>query len=599
MRAGNALAVVTVFAAVLAGMGAHADDVAEIAVRTRPDVTRVGAPFNIIVQTRGTPVGSISLPTVENLSIDPTPVGSANTFVYQDGRIVVSTETRFVAVSQVTGTITIPPIHAEIAGQVLASEPVEIEILPLDSPPPTDAQQARDRAIPIEEAFFIRSEVDKTEVYQGEGVLLGLALWRVQGVTASTRRGSHIGPPDTTGFYSIDLPPAGENRQRMVDGVAYMYEVRQTRRLLFPTATGDLTIGGWGLEGEVRVPDTTSPFASAARRRIVPLEAEPVTITVKPLPPRPAGFSGAVGQFRLSSNLSSQGTYLGQPITLVVEVSGTGNPDAISAPPLPPIPGIHASTPRASTSVDKDNRGIRVNKRFEYTLTPTEMGEITIPPVSFVYFDPEREVYDTLEGREYPIRVGRPAGGTARTFVTAGDSRSEQFAALAEDIAPPAEAPAVLSRSTGIGMVALAAGYVIPVIGYAGLAASLMRRRRYERDHALARAHGARGRMEQRLRGIARAPEPAVELYRALSGYVADCLDAPEAGMTPDDLAELCSGRGLPPEAYEGVAKTLRACERVRYAGGTLSVTEVEALLEAAEVHIAQFDDALREARAA
>ena len=578
------------------GTAAYAAFDAGISVRTRPDVTRVGAPFNIIVTTTGTPLGNISLPSVEGLRIESQPVGTTNTFIYEGGRIIVSVETRFVAVAERPGNYTIPPIHAEIGETRVTSEPVEVEVLPQEAPAADGAQRPQDEGIPIAEAFFIQTEVDKTEVYQGEAVLMALSLWRMDGVQASTRRGSAVRPPDTTGFYSVDLPPGGEYRHRVVKNEPYRYEVRQTRRLLFPTTTGELTIGGWNLEGEVRIPDRRSPFTPTGRRTTVPLEADPVTITVKPLPPRPEGFGGAVGQFEMTSRVSSESTYLGQPVQYTLSVTGIGNPDAVSAPRFPSISGVHASSARAHTDLDKGDQGIRVEKRFEYTLTPNQAGDFTIPPVPFVFFDPVDGEYATLEGNEHHIIVEQPEREVARTFVAADDTDPGQYDSLTEDIAPPVEAPADLSRESGFTSVALAAGYLIPVLGYAGIAASLMRRRRFERDNALARSHSARGRMEKRLRGIMQTPEPAIELYRALCGYVADRLNAPEAGMTPDDMKALCLKHEIPPEASEGLEKTLRACERVRYSGGELAHGELEALLEAAEIHIAQFDAALKEA---
>ena len=58
-----------------------------------------------------------------------------------------------------------------------------------------------------------------------------------------------------------------------------------------------------------------------------------VTLDVQPLPkPAPHNFSGAVGNFSLATKISGNEVTVGDPITVEIGVTGTGNLDQLSAP---------------------------------------------------------------------------------------------------------------------------------------------------------------------------------------------------------------------------------------------------------------------------
>ena len=78
-----------------------------------------------------------------------------------------------------------------------------------------------------------------------------------------------------------------------------LYEVQEIKSALFPTSAGTHVISPAYLDIEVR---GSSFFARPQARR---LATDPIEIEVLPLPiqGRPESFSGAVGQYTLSSTL--------------------------------------------------------------------------------------------------------------------------------------------------------------------------------------------------------------------------------------------------------------------------------------------------------
>jgi hypothetical protein len=122
----------------------------------------------------------------------------------------------------------------------------------------------------------------------------------------------------------------------------------------------------------------------------------PVILDVRPLPPAPEGFAGAVGDFRISSKIVPQEVKIGEPITWTVELSGSGN--------WPEIRGLPAREAPSDFQViqPKPKRTQPANKLFDGSLSedvvlvPTKAGTYALPALDFTYFDPKSGSYKTI-----------------------------------------------------------------------------------------------------------------------------------------------------------------------------------------------------------
>ncbi len=150
--------------------------------------------------------------------------------------------------------------------------------------------------------------------------------------------------------------------------------------------------GGFGLFQQQRV----EQLAVSSRRP---------ELTVNPLPtPAPAGFSGAVGQFRLVSRVVPATAAVGEPVTWTLELSGTGNwPDLAGLPQREVSKDFQVVQPQAKRT-PAEGRLFDVTLAEDVVLVPTRPGTYALNPVTFVYFDPKAGAYKTL--------------GTARTTLT-------------------------------------------------------------------------------------------------------------------------------------------------------------------------------------
>lgn len=133
-------------------------------------------------------------------------------------------------------------------------------------------------------------------------------------------------------------------------------------------------------------------------------------LLVKPLPnPSPVGFSGAVGQFKLSSKVVPTAAAVGEPVTWTIELTGTGNwPDVAGLPQRDVSKDFNVVQPQAKRTPTE-------GKLFDSTLSedvvlvPTKAGEYTLGPVDFVFFDPASRSYKTVSAPRTTVTISTPA----------------------------------------------------------------------------------------------------------------------------------------------------------------------------------------------
>src|ERR1700730_2021015 len=187
------------------------------------------------------------------------------------------------------------------------------------------------------------------------------------------------------------------------------------RRQAAPRSRSRSPFDLFNLDDPFSDPFFADPLGRLAERREVEMESEPATFEVKPLPPNaPPNFSGAVGNFAMTTEAKPKRVQVGDPITVTSTVSGRGNFDRVNAPTLEDDHGWH-KYPSSSKFKQDDEVGISGAKTFETVISPTEKKQ-ALPPLVFSYFDPVKENYVTVRSDAMPITVeGAAATGPAAT----------------------------------------------------------------------------------------------------------------------------------------------------------------------------------------
>jgi hypothetical protein len=176
-------------------------------------------------------------------------------------------------------------------------------------------------------------------------------------------------------------------------------------------------------------PFFSDPFSQFGERREVEINSEPMAFEVKPLPQNaPPSFSGAIGNFTMTTEAKPKAVQVGDPITVTSTISGRGNFDRVNAPAVEDDHGWHKYPPSSKFKND-DDVGISGAKTFEMVLSPNERKQ-SIPFLAFSYFDPAKEQYVTLRSDPIAIDVqGNAVSGPAS--VTSQPAASAMPAAAA------------------------------------------------------------------------------------------------------------------------------------------------------------------------
>jgi hypothetical protein len=243
-----------------------------------------------------------------------------------------------------------------------------------------------------------------------------------------------------------------------------------------------------------------------------------VTLEVRPLPPSPAGFSGAVGDFKMSSKVVPLEVKTGEPVTWTVELSGSGN--------WPEIRGLPSREAPADFQViqPKPKRTQPPGKLFEGTLAedvvlvPTKAGTYVLPPLDFTYFDPRSGSYKTISAPGATVT----ADATAPAPVAAQESAAAPGAPQVSTTVPTTEAKPPEPPEGALGdpvsdsqtapdpmrRRALAAAYAVP-FALLALFWTVLAYRRARATDPLKRRRAARKRVAATLEALRSAPSSA------------------------------------------------------------------------------------------
>lgn len=250
------------------------------------------------------------------------------------------------------------------------------------------------------EAFFIQVEVDKTEVYEGEQILVSWYLL-TRGQLESLDRTKF---PDLKGFWKeiIEEVPAIQFYQEVINGVPFK-KALLARHALFPLKSGDTVIDEFKIKSKVRLPNQNFGF-NLGKVYEYTKSSQRVKIKVKPLPVdgRPASFSGAVGKFKITSLIDGSQPVANQPMKFKLKFEGFGNAKGIELPAITWPEGIEVFEVRNEAKFFKNGNSF---KEFEIILIPRKDGKLILPSIEMGYFDPETSKYETAKAVEIPIEV--------------------------------------------------------------------------------------------------------------------------------------------------------------------------------------------------
>lgn len=591
-----------------------------LAVAGGPLCLGQGISFTASVQSNKVAVGEqfqLSFTLTSTQSVDPDkfqapdlsafvvlsgPIQSSQ-YQWINGRASSSLSYVYVIAARKQGKATIGSATVTVEGTAYKSEPIQVEV----TAAPTGAQKAATgSAQEIGDNLFIRAVTDKRRVRQGEQFILTYKLY----TRVSIENYFIARAPTFEGFWAEDFeqPKSPEVTTETIDGKQYRVATIK-RTALFATQSGTLKITPLEVRCAVQVQAkrrTTDPFdifndpifPNRLRTEEIDFSSNALSITVAPLEGSPpAGFSGAVGQFSFSASVDRTETKTGDPVTMKLVVSGTGNLKLVGIP-KPVFPGdIETYDPKVTEEIARDGNLIRGKKTAEYLLIPRNAGVRVIEPVSFVYYDLNRNSYVTLRSPRFTLNVAQGRD------VAAGSAYSskEDVRLLGEDIRFLKLSPGSIRRAEEYSLVDgwLIAGFVLPPLFFLGAFAYRKRQEKLLGTASLVRSQKAAKEASRRLKTaeklLARGNTESYhsEISKALFDYLVDRFRIPRASLTIDLALQRLKASGISEEIGRQLQGCLERAEFARFAPGSDSQSARKDLLENAKDVIGNIERAI------
>ena len=448
-------------AGILAAGFAFADSPSVTAVLSNSEMV-VGETVELQIKVTGpgdaTPPEEIS---IDGLEIHAT--GQSRQFEIHNFSTRSSVTYNYTILPLRAGRFTIPPQTVRAGGSLLRTPELTLNVAdaPGRSSGARPSRGTQSQSVRASDLVFAELIMPKKTAYVGEVVPVQIRMGFDPRV-----RPRLIEPPEITGqgFTAQKLQESGQNSEtingRPYDVVTYKTAIAAAR-------AGKFEVGPVKAKAQVLVPRARSaprprsrspfdlfdlndpfsdpffsnPFAQMGERREVEIKSEPVALEVKPLPPNaPPSFSGAIGNFTMTTDAKPNSVQVGDPITVTSAISGRGNFDRVNAPVIEDERGWHKYPPSSKFKQD-DEVGISGTKTFETVLSPNEKKQ-TLPPLAFSYFDPVKEQYVTVRSEPIAISV---QGGAAVANVAA-----DQAGSPASAKAPAGKSPAPATKPQDI-----------------------------------------------------------------------------------------------------------------------------------------------------
>lgn len=497
-----------------------------------------------------------------------------------------STAFTYILLAGNPGTYTIPAASVEVNGEKVFSNAISIKVLPQDQTSgnsgnngggsaSSSRSQAAGSRISAND-LFITATASKTTVHEQEAILLTYKVYTVVNL-----RQLYGKMPDLKGFHTqeVELPQQKTFTLEHYEGRNYNTTV-WSQYVLFPQQTGKLEIPSITFDGVVAQQTISDdPFDAffngggyvEVKKKIT---TPKVVINVQLLPAKPAGFSGAVGEFKLASSINATDVKTNDAVTIKLTLSGTGNMKLIGTPEVKFPQDFEIYDPKVTDDYKLTNSGLTGTKTFEYLAIPRHAGNFTIPAIEFTYFDLKSNSYKTLKTEAYNLKVAKGQGNADQ--VISDFTNKEIVKMLGKDIRFIKLGDSSL-RPKGdffFGTVGYYLCYLIPLLLFVVFAVIY-------RQKALENANVAKVKTKKankvatrrmKLAGKLLAENKKNEFYdevlKALWGYISDKLSIPVSQLSKDNIEAELTNYGVQEALIAEFIGVLNECEYARYAPG-------------------------------
>jgi hypothetical protein len=566
-------------------IGAWADGITFTA--NAPEVVVSGDQFRLSYTINSQKVRDFRAPSIQGFEVLMGPSRSTQSSTQIINGNVTSTSTitfTYILMAGKEGDYKIPGATIVADGNNYTSNSVEIKVLPPDqSSGASSGSSARSSRNQVnsgkitDKELFMLATASKTNVYEQEAILLTYKVYTQVNLTALD---GDI--PDLKGFHTqeVELPNQKTFTLEHYNGRNYNTTIWR-QLVLFPQQTGKIEIPSVTFEGTIsqRVASADPFDAFFNGGNYVNINKNIVTpklvIDVKELPAgKPTNFSGGVGEFTISSSISTQDLKTNDAVTIKLVISGTGNMKLINTPEVAFPQDFEIYDPKVENKFNLTRNGLAGSKVIEYLAIPRHAGTFTIPPIEFSYFDLKSQSYKTLKTDAYTLNVAKGEGNADQ--VVANFTSKEDLKVLGQDIRYIKTGETNLTQKDDyfFGSMSYYMWYLIPLTLFIAFMAVYRKQAMENANVAKVRTKKANKVATKRMKNagklLAEKKSEAFydEVLKALWGYISDKLSMPVSQLSKDNIEEELQKHQVSDELIKEFINNLNDCEFARYAPG-------------------------------
>lgn len=486
--------------------------------------------------------------------------------------------------AETPGKHTLAPATITVDGKRLTTRATSIEIVPSSGAHNPSPQYPSQPSSPVQPSydpdftnpmnqtagndvdandFFVKVSMSKEVVYEQEAVVCLIKLFTRYNVS----RFHCTQQPTFNGFLIEELPVNNNSPQlETVNGKKY-YTAVLKKCILYPQQSGKLTITSGNYDVQLVQYDVYStPLGQISQPSPIDIQVKSnsASVNIKPLPePKPANFSGAVGEFTARSVVDPHSFKTYAPATFSITISGTGNLKYIQNPAVAMPREFDVYDPQSKVNLSPDGDNMSGDVTFEYPFIPQQVGDFEIPSTYFVFFNTSTQQYDSIKVNGCKLKVEKGEG-----------KPSEHYKLRNMDIRPISTEQITLSKGQSFFISQWWYWLIFAALTLATIA-SLAAYRKLEKTHADTNLMRTRRASKVAQRRLKKAQECLnshdtngfyTETLTALWGYLSDKLTIPVSELSKDNIATEMEQFGFSQQHIGDTLHMLETCEFAQYA---------------------------------
>ena len=260
--------------------------------------------------------------------------------------------------------------------------------------------------VEIADDAFFSVGIDKSEIFAGEGFTMDISFFMseqnqapFQFYDAGKQLDAILKKLKPTNAWEENFSITTIEPQTVELNGKKWVKFKVFESTFFPFSEGKIQIPRvpWEMI-KYKIAKNPSLFGANRQEDFKTFYSTPRVITVKPLPPHPLKNEVAVGVFNLRENITTLEVETGEGFAYNFGIVGVGNINSLTAPKRLPGTNLNTFDPNVRQQINRGYGRVSGIKEFDYFITLNEAGDYPLGSYfNWIYFDPEREVYDTLK----------------------------------------------------------------------------------------------------------------------------------------------------------------------------------------------------------